>query len=93
LLDGAVVVEVLDPVFRSKRKPQDLSEESLRVLEKVNTWKKILEKVEDEAVADYKLEMAVPMGMAYSAFAVVILDRPGNSRHAVEGSYCTVVAD
>lgn len=44
------------------------------------------------AAADRKFESVVRTGMTCSAFAVVIGDRLENSKIAVEGSHCTVVA-
>lgn len=44
------------------------------------------------AAADRKFESVVRTGMTCSAFAVVIVDRLGNSKTAAEGSHCTVVA-
>ena len=75
----------------SKLNWQFLPEENPTVLGKTYMWREVLKELGVVKAAGCKSETGVRTGMAYAAFAVVIVDRPGNLRIVAEDNHYTVV--
>ena len=89
---GVVVLQALAHASRSKMSSQLLPEESLPGLGKMHMWKEVLTVFEIVTVVGCKFELVIRTGTPCSAFVVVIVYTPENSRDVAEGSRYTVAA-